>query len=329
MKRRDAVFALVALGATPLAARAQPARRLPVVGFLHPGFPATTGATIPQSLAGLRDGLRDLGYIEGENIKLEARWAHGKPETLPGLAEELVRLKIDVLVATAPPSVLAAKHATVTVPIVANDLETDPVASGLVSGLAKPGGNITGLFLDLPGLTGKWLQLAREVVPGARRIAVLWDRTTGEYQLRAITAAAKAVSVELQILEFRDSAGMESVLNARLKEQPQALILLGSPLINQFGNRLADFSVTHRLPGISPFRSFPESGGMMSYGPNLSIWFRALAPYVSKILKGAKPGDLPIEQPSNFELVLNLKTAKALGIVIPQSVLLRADEVIR
>ena len=325
MNRRNTVLALVALGAAPLAAEAQQAQKLPVVGFLHPGFPGVSSLTLTY----LREGLRDLGYIEGETIKIEARWAHGKPETLPGLAAELVRLKVDILLATGPPSVIAAKQATGTLPIVANDLETDPVASGLVASLARPGGNITGLFLDLPGLTGKWLQLLREVVPGARRVAVLWDANTGEYQLRAVTAAAKAVSVDLQVLEFRDSTGMESVLSAGLKERPQALIQLGSPLINAASKSTAGFSATHRLPGISPFRAFPDNGGMMSYGPNLPILFRRSALYVSKILKGAKPGELPVEQPTHFELIVNLKTARALGITIPQSVLLRADEVIQ
>lgn len=325
MNRRDTVLALVALGAAPLAAEAQQAQKLPVVGFLHPGFPGVSSLTLTY----LREGLRDLGYIEGENIRIEARWAHGKPETLPGLAAELVRLKVDILVATGPSGVIAAKQATGTLPIVASDLETDPVASSLVASLARPGGNITGLFLDLPGLTGKWLQLLREVVPGARRMAVLWDANTGEYQLRAITAAAKAVSVDLQVLEFRDSNGMESALSAGLKERPQALIQLGSPLINAASKSTAGFSATHRLPGISPFRAFPDNGGMMSYGPNLPILFRRLAVYVSKILKGAKPGELPVEQPNHFELIVNVKAAKALGVTIAQSVLLRADEVIQ
>lgn len=280
---------------------------------------------VPQ---GVRQGLRELGYVEGETIKIESRWGLGKPDTLPGLAAELVRLKVDVLVATAGASVMAAKQATGTLPIIALDLENDPVASGLAASLARPGGNITGLFMDLPGLAGKWLQLVREVVPGARQVAVVWDVNTGPYQLRAITAAAKAMSVDLQILEFRDSAGIENALGSGLKRRPQALIQLGSPLIFQAGKHIAEFSAANRLPGISQFRSFPESGGLIAYGPNLSILFRRIAPQIAKILKGAKPGDLPIEQPTHYELIVNLKTAKALGLTIPQSVLLRADQVI-
>lgn len=276
MNRRDTVLALLALGAAPLTADAQKTGKIPVIGFLHPGFPEATSGN--NSIVGLREGLRDIGYVEGETIKIESRWGLGKPETLPGLAAELVRLKVDVLVATAPHAVMAAKQATGTLPIIANDLESDPVASGFVASLARPGGNITGLFLDLPGLTAKLLQLVREVVPGTQRIAVLWDANTGPYQLRAITAAAKAMSIDLHVLEFRDSTGIENALGSGLKQRPQALIQLGSPLINQAGKRIADFSAKHRLPGISPFRTFPDSGRLMSYGPNLSILFRRIAP---------------------------------------------------
>jgi putative tryptophan/tyrosine transport system substrate-binding protein len=226
-------------------------------------------------------------------------------------------------------SVKAAKAATRDLPIVAVDLESDPIASGFVASLAAPGGNITGLFLDLPDLAGKWLQLVREVVPDARRIAVLWDANTGEYQLRELSAVAKAMSINLQVLEFRNSAGIESALSACLRDRPQALIQLGSPLINAASKSIVDFLATHGLPGISPFRAFAESGGVMSYGPNLRVMFsRGLPAYISKILKGTKPGALPVEQPTNFEFVVNMKTATALGIKVPQPMLLRADEVI-
>jgi ABC-type uncharacterized transport system substrate-binding protein len=327
MRRREFITILGGAAAGwPLAAKAQQARSLPVIGFLHPGFPSYTGYGAP--IVYLKDGLREAGYVEGETVRIEARWGLGKPDTMPALAEELVRLKVDVLVATARPSIEAAKSATKELPIVALDLESDPVASGFVASLAAPGGNITGLFLDAPGLTGKWLQLIREVVPDARRIAVLWDANTGEYQLRAMSAAAKAMSIDLQVLEFRNAVGMESALTAGLKERPQALSQLGSPLINAAGKSIADFLATHRIPGISMFRSFPESGGVMSYGPDLSVWFRRLGRYVSAVLKGAKPADLPVEQPANFELIVNLKAATALGLTVPHSLLARADEVI-
>ena len=327
MNRRDIVLALAALGAAPLAARAQQGRRIPVIGFLHPGSPGAIAG--PSSVAtGLRDGLRDIGYLEGENIKIEYRWAQGKPDMLPALAHELVGIKVDLIVAVSPASVRAAKAATRDLPIVAHDLETDPVASGLVASLARPGGNMTGLFLDLPDMAAKWLQLVREAVPGVRRVAVLWDANTGESQLRAITPAAKATAVELQILEYRDLSGMAPALESSLKARPQALVLLGSPLINRWADRVAGFAARHRLPGISPFRSFAERGGLMSYGVNLVVMYRGLAPIIAKILKGSRPGDLPIEQPTHFEFIVNLKAAKALGLAIPGSLLLRADEVI-
>ncbi len=326
MNRRDSVFAIAALGAAPFCANAQPARKIPVIGYLHPGFPPP--ATNP-SMAGLREGLRELGYVDGETIRIETRWGLGKPATLPGFAQELVRLKVDALVAVGPPSVMAAKGATDTLPILALDLETDPAASGLVTNLARPNGNVTGLFLDLPSLTGKWLHLIREVVPGMKRVAVLWDVNTGPYQVRPLTAAAKAVGIDLDFLEFRASSEIEAAIGASLKKKPQALLQLGSPLINQGAPRIADLLAKNRLPGISPFRAFADSGGLMSYGPNLPILYRRMAPYISRILKGAKPADLPVEQPTHYELLLNRKTATALKLTLSQSMLLRADEVIQ
>ena len=322
MNRRNMVLA--ALGASPLLAHSQPARRIPVIGFMSPGSPETSVVW-----AALRDGLREQGYVDGEGVKIEARWAHGKPDALPRLAQELLALKVDVLVAVARPSVLAAKQATATLPIVAVDLEADPIASGFAASLGRPGGNLTGLYLDHPQIAGKWLQLLREVVPGALRIAVLWDVSTGDAQVRAITAAAKALSVELTLLELRDAGEMQSVLESGLKGRSQALVLLGSPLFSQRAQIVAEFCARNRLPAISPFRSFAENGGLMSYGVNFALTLRQLAPYVVKILNGAKPGDLAIEQPSHFEFVVNQKAAKALGLSIAQAVLVRADEVIR
>jgi putative tryptophan/tyrosine transport system substrate-binding protein len=326
MNRRDTVLALAALGAVPPATLAQQARKIPVIGWLNPGFrAATTGPS--GAWQGLRAGLRASGYIEGETIRIEERWAQGKPEALPGLAQELVQHKVDIIVAVAPPAVRAAAAATRELPIVAVDLETDPVAIGLAASLAKPGGNLTGLFLNHADLAAKWLQMVKEIVPGARRIAVLRDASSGPYQIAAITAAAKTLDVGLQVLEFRDAAGILGALNAGLKHRPEALVQLGSPLINHSSKAIADFVTTHRLPSISPFRSFSEYGGLLSYGPNLLIMYRGMAVYISKILKGAKPGDLPIEQPTHFELVVNLKAAKAMGIKITQGILVRADEV--
>ena len=310
-------------------ARAQQTRKLPVIGYLNPGFPVSPSLASSQTFDNLKVGLRKVGYVDGETVRIEARWGLGKPETLAGFAEELVRLKVDVLVATARPGIEAAKAATRDIPIAAIDLESDPVASGYVASLAAPGGNITGLFLDAPGLTGKWLQQVREVVPDARKIAVLWDAGTGEYQLRALSAAAKAMSVDLQVLEFRSAAGMESALVAGLKERPQALIQLGSPLINQLANRIAEISAAHRLPAISIFRTFPDGGGLMSYGPVLAAWFQLLGTrYVAAILKGAKAAEVPVYRPDPFELILNVKAATAMGATFPSGLLAQANEVI-
>jgi putative ABC transport system substrate-binding protein len=224
---------------------------------------------------------------------------------------------------------VAAKQATGSLPIVAADLETDPVAAGFVASVARPGGRITGLFLDLPGLTSKWLPLIRDIVPDAQRIAVLWQAPTGPYQLHAIIAAAQSVSIETQVLECGDNNGLEAALNSGRKRRPQALIQPGSPIINNAGKQIAECTAKHRLPGMSQFRSFPDRGGLMSYGPNLSILFRRVTPYIGNILKGAKPGELPVELPTHFEVIVNRNTAKAMGITIPQSLLLRADEVIQ
>ena len=327
MNRRDTVLALAALGTVPADTHAQQARKTAVIGWLHPG---SRGAVTGPSSAfdGLRAGLRTSGYIDGETIRIEERWAQGKPEALPGLAQELVQQKVDIIIAVALPAIMAAKAASADVPIVATELQIDPVASGLVASLRRPGGNITGLFLNHADLAAKWLQLVREILPGARRIAVLRDVTTGSDQIGAVMAAAKTMAVSLQVLEFRDAAGILGALNAGLKERPEALVQLSSPLINQSSKTIADFLATHRLPGISPFRNFTNNGGLLSYGPNLQVMWRGLAVYVSKILNGAKPGDLPIEQPTHFELIVNQKTAKAMGIKIPPGIRVRADEVI-
>ena len=280
------------------------------------------------SFDALRMGLRDAGLGRDETIKIEARWARGEPTTLAQMAEELVRLRVAVLVVTARPSIEAARAATNELPIVANDLESDPVASGYVESLAHPGGNITGAFLDAPSLCGKWLQQLLDIVPNTKKIAVLWDATTGSYQFSAIKAAAEARSVEIVVMEFRDNAGLESALDRGLKRGPQAAILLGSPLIRQGGLRIAEILASHRIPAISQFRTFPDGGGLMSYGPDLVHLYRSIGPYVARILRGARPADLPIHRPTKFEFVINLKAAQALDLTVPPSLLTYVDEVI-
>jgi putative ABC transport system substrate-binding protein len=321
---RRSFIATLASGllAAPLAAEAQQARKVPVVGFLH------SGGT--DSLTQLREALRDIGYIEGKNIVLERRSSRGNPEAFPALAEELVRLNVDVLYATGPPAVRAARDATSVIPIVALDLETDPVQSGLVRSLGRPGGNLTGLFLDLPSLAGKWLELLKEAVPGRRRrVGVLWDSTTGPLQLAAAKASAQRLDVEVQILKYSSANDLDEALRAGVSAGSKSIVMLSSPIASANSKRIADFMLRNRTPAISPFRRFASSGGLMSYGPKVIDFYRLGATYVDKILKGAKPADLPVEQPTKFELVINMKTAKALGLTIPPSLLLRADEMIQ
>jgi len=324
MKRRTFVAGLAVTAAVLRIARAQSPANVPVIGFLHPGS-RESGSLIPGAL---REGLRDAGYVVNETIKVEERWAGGKPEVLPQLVQELLQLRVALLIPTARASIEAALAATKDVPLVANDLESDPVASGYVQSLSHPGGNLTGVFLDAPGLCGKWLQQIVDVVPNARKIAVLWDTTTGAYQLNAIKAAAEARSTEIVVMEFRDDAGLGEALEQGLKQGPQAAIVLGSPLIRQGGARIAEILGSRRVPAISQFRTFPDGGGLMSYGPDLIHLYRRLGPFVAKILHGARPADLPIERPTKFELVINLKAAKALDVTVPGSLLMNADDVI-
>jgi ABC-type uncharacterized transport system substrate-binding protein len=325
MERRTFMAMLTGgLLAAPLAAEAQPARKIPVVGVVNSGAgPRST--TVDTT----RQGLRELGYVEGQTIAFEVRFAGMKLETLPGVAADLVRRKVDVILVSGPAGIRAVRDATNTIPIVALDLESDPVQAGFARSLAQPGGNITGCWLDQPGLTGKWLDLIGEAAPGARRIAVLRDPTTGPWQLEAIRASAEKLRIELQVFEIRRAGDVDYGLGAAVKGGSRALVQLSSPLFDSpLAKRIADVTLTHRLPSISMFRRFPERGGLMAYGPNQAQYYKHLSMYIDKILKGAKPGDLPIEQPTKFELVINLKTATALGLKIPPSLLARADQVI-
>ena len=307
---------------TPAAA-AQQVRKLPVVGVL------ITDTRGNLSLPILVDGLRDLGYVDGRSIVLDIRSAGGNPDALAALAAELVKRKVDVLYATGPAAIRAARGATTTVPIVSLDLETDPVQAGWARSVARPGGNITGLFLDLADLAGKWLQLLREAAPGIRHVGVVWDSTTGSAQLKAAKAAAEGFGIELQVIEIRRAENFGAALAAGARAGSRAVVLLSSPLISTGSTQLAEFVVKDRLPAISPFRRFADAGGLMSYGPDFDEFRRQAASYIDRIIKGAKPGDLPIERPAKYALVINSKTAKTLGLKIPQSLLLRADEVIR
>jgi len=244
------------------------------------------------------------------------------------MARELVERNVAVLVALSPAAVQAVRSLTTTIPIVAFDLETDPIGSGLVKSLARPGGNVTGVFFDFPEFSKKWLELMKETLPRLARIGVLWDPATGFTQLRAIEAVAAIMNVELEIVEVRALADLDGAMAAASRNNVDALVMLSTPLIAWQLKLLADFTLRRRLPTVTLFPDFARSGGLMGYGPNIPDGIRQMARMVAKVLQGTKPADLPVELPTKFELVVNLKTAKALGIEMPTSILLRADEVI-
>ena len=276
-----------------------------------------------------RKGLRDLGWIEGQNIALEYRYSEGRLERLPDQAADLVRSNVDVIVAWAAPEAGAAEMATRTIPIVFLT-HGDPVGSGQVASLARPGGNMTGLRQMLPELTTKQLELLRHAVPSISRVAVFWNSASRikRLDMGELQHAARALGVTLQSREVRTLDDFDSVFVATKRERPDALLTLVDPVTFTQRHLIAEFAARERLPAMYAVREFVEAGGLMSYGVDLRDLFRRGASYVDKILKGVKPGDLPIEQPTKFELVINLKTAKALGLTIPQSLLQRADQVI-
>ena len=313
--------------AAPLAAEAQQAGKVYRIGFLSPASPSDP--RVQRFLAAFRNGLGELGYVEGQTIAIESRWAAGKYERLPGLAAELVRLKMDVIVTAAVPAIRAAKEATSTIPIIMA-VVVDPVATGLVASLARPGGNITGLSIMTPELVGKQLEMLKEVVPKASRVAVLWNPANpgNAPQLRAAEVAARTLGVRLQPLEARGPREIDSAFAAMTKEGASAVVVLVDVVFIDQRTRIADLAATRRLPSVYGLPESVEAGGLMAYGPSYLYNYRRAAVYVDKILKGANPADLPVEQPTKFELVINLKTARTLALTIPQSLLLRADEVI-
>jgi putative ABC transport system substrate-binding protein len=329
MDRRDTVLALLALGAAPLAAEAQQAAKVARIGYL-----STSLASSADRRDAFLQGLRDLGYVEGRNVAIEYRDAEGKVERIPALAAELVALKVDVIVVPGSTRVtLAAMQATKTIPIVFSNVG-DPVESGLVTNLARPGGNVTGLSSLGPELVGKRLELLKQAVPGVSRVAVLWlpgalgERTDKDMLTRA-DVAARALGVRLQFVEARGADEFARAFSDMSSARAGALTVLPSARFLREHKRLVDLAAKNRLPAVYASREFVDAGGLMSYGANSADLSRRAATYVDKILKGAKPGDLPVEQPTKFELVINLKTAKALGLTIPKSVLAHADEVIQ
>jgi ABC-type uncharacterized transport system substrate-binding protein len=310
--------------AAPFAAGAQ--QTVPRIGYLSAGAPTSN----PLVIAAFQQGLRDLGWVEGRNIDIEYRWAEGRFDRLPDLAADLLHLRVDVIIAAPTPAALAAKNATGTVPIVAVSL-THPVELGLVRSLARPGGNVTGLSYSVGAdIFGKDLELLKEVVPRVRRVAVLSnpDSPAQPLTVKNVKDAARLLGLQLQLLEARGPEGFDGAFAAMARERVGALLLVQDPAFIPHRVRLVDLAAKNRLPSIFTQREDAEAGGLMSYGPSLSDLYRRAGTYVDKILKGAKPGDLPIEQPTKFELVINLKTAKALGLTIPPSLLQRADQVI-
>ena len=329
MNRRTFVGTL-ALGllAAPLAAEAQQPAKVARIGYLAPSLAAN-----PQNHEAFRQGLRDLGYVEGGNVVLEYRDAEGKPERFPALAAELVALKVDVIVAPTTLAAVAAEQATRTIPIVFATAG-DPVTSGLVISLARPGGNVTGLSILAPELVGKRLELLTQAVPGVSRVAVLWHpggmgERMDKDMAKEADAAARALGVRLHFVEARGPADFERAFSDVTRGHAGALTVLGSTMFSDERRRLVDLAARNRLPAVYTSKEFVDAGGLMAYGPNVADLYRRAATYVDKILKGATPTDLPVEQPTKFVLVVNLKTAKALGLTIPPSLLLRADEVIR
>jgi ABC-type uncharacterized transport system substrate-binding protein len=328
MKRREFISILggAAVG-WPVAANAQQPAKVDRIGYL-----ATSLTASPHLREAFLQGLRDLGYVEGRNVVIEYRDLEGKYERIPALATELIALKVGVIVVTSTPSAVAVKQATKTIPIVFT-WAADPVGSGLVTSLARPGGNITGLSFLAPDLIGKRLELLKQAVPGVSRVAALWH--PGDYvermerdMLTEANRAAGVLGLRLQVVEARGPEEFDRAFSDMTKARADAVTVQSTNVFFIERRRLGDLAAKHRLPAIYPAREFVDAGGLISYGPSVADLHRRAATYVDKILKGAKPGDLPVEQPTKFELVINLKTAKALGLTVPRLLIAQADGLI-
>ena len=321
MRRREFITMLGGAATMPLAARAQqPSARLPRICSLH--------TSRNENSEGFFRGLREAGFVDGQNVRIDARFHGTAIEGLDEAARELVTLKCNVIFASNPYAIQAVTKMTKTIPIVGVDLESDPVASGLVNSVARPGGNFTGFFLDIPELGGKQIELLMEAVPAVSRLAVLWDATIGEVQFRATETAPRPTGVTLQSLPIRREQDINGAIQQAVGDLTNGLVVLSSPLIYQHRSQIGAIALNARLPNISLFNTFPKEGGLMAYGPDFPAIYTQAAGYVARILAGANPGDLPIQRPTKFQLVINLKTATALGLTLPPSLLTRADEVI-
>jgi putative ABC transport system substrate-binding protein len=325
MRRREFITLLGGATAWPFAARAQQGGKMRAIGYLSAGTPLT----LVDATAAFTDALRELGWVEGKNVAFERRYAENRLERLAESAEELVHLNVDVIVAEGTLAPLAAKRATSSIPIVMT-VAGDPLGSGLVASLARPGGNVTGMSLMAPDLGGKRLELLKELLPRLARVAVLWNATNPYAALvyKETQAAGRTMGIEVQSLEVRSADDFDSAFEAVRQQHSDALITVEDPLTGAYQKRIVDFAAIDRLPSLYGFRENVLAGGLISYGANFADLFRRAAGYVDKILKGAKPADLPVQQPTKFELVINLKTAKVLGINVPPTLLARADEVI-
>jgi len=321
MRRREFISVIVGTAAWPLGALAQQ-EVMPVIGFLQ------EGSGVPHLLAAFREGLAEAGYVEGKNLAIEYRYSKDRPKLLPEAAGDLVRLNVNVIFAAAPFAIAAARNATNSIPIVAVDLESDPLATGYVKSLARPGGNLTGMFLDIPELSGKQAGLLKEIVPRLSRIAIIGIPGLNTLQFAATETAARAFAVKAEIMEVRVLDDFEAALEAARTRHVEAGILLSSPLVFRSSKQIGELAIAQRLPLISLFAEFPKVGGLLAYGPNVGELYRRCGDYVAKILHGAKPSDLPIQRPERFDLVINLKTAAALGLDVPSQLQQLADEVI-
>jgi putative ABC transport system substrate-binding protein len=319
MRRREFISVIAGAAAWPLAARAQQAT-MPVVGTLLV-FP-----WLPDPLAAFQRGMAEAGYVEGKNLASEFRVS--RPELMLEAADDLVRRNVNVIFASVPDAVDAARKATTSIPIVALDLESDPLAKGYVKSLARPGGNLTGIFLDIPELSGKHVGLLKEIVPRLSRIAVFGIPGLNTAQFAATETAVRALGLEAEIMEVRVASDFEPALETARTKHVEAGILVSSPLAFLASKQIGELALAKRLPLISLFDEFPKVGGLIAYGPNLGDMFRRCGEYVGKVLHGAKPSDLPIQRPEKFDLVINLKTAAALGVTVPPVLLATADEVI-
>ena len=323
--RRGFLAGGIALLVVPVVCGAQTAGKPARIGILRAGpddsvFRRNFGPFVPE--------LRERGFAEGKNLSVEYRVRPGRPEEILQQASDLVRAKVDAILAIAAPGVRAASKVTSSIPIVAVDLESDPIAEGFANSLARPGGNITGLFLDFPELSGKWIELLKEAMPGLSRAAVLVDPAIGPYLIKGAVAAGEAMQVQIFRLEARTPAELASAFEVASRQKAQAILVLSSPVFASARKEIAAFAVKHRLPAIMPFPEFADDGGLMGYGPHLTSMFRQAGSVMAKVLLGTHPREIPIERPTRFELVVNRRTAAVLAMTIPPTTRLRADRVI-